>query len=135
MKHIEVVAAIILWNGKILCMQRNAGKYHYVSYKYEFPGGKIEPGESNIEALTRELREEMDIEVEISDKDYFLTVHHDYPDFSITMHSYLCRVSNNCFTRKEHAAHQWLDKSELHTLDWASADIPIVKKLEGSVLA
>lgn len=133
MKHIEVVAGIIIYKNKILCMQRDKNKYEYVSYKYEFPGGKIENGESHSEALVRELKEEMDIDIFISEDDYFLTVDHRYPDFSITMYSYVCRLNTDCFVRKEHINHQWLRKSELNTLDWAPADQPIVKALEEAV--
>jgi 8-oxo-dGTP diphosphatase len=129
MKTLEVVAGIIVFNGKILCMQRNAGKYDYVSFKYEFPGGKVEPGESNVEALKRELHEEMEMDVTVGEKDFFLTVHHEYPDFAITMHSYICRVSTDQFVRKEHVDHIWLEPQGLLTLDWAPADIPIVQKV------
>lgn len=130
MKHIEVVGGILIYNGKILCMKRNAGKYEYLSYKYEFPGGKVEPGETNPEALMRELKEELDIEIHISNNQYFSTVNYQYPDFEVTMHCYLCPVSSDQFVRKEHAEHQWLSVENLSTLDWAPADIPIVHKLQ-----
>ena len=94
MNHLEVVAAIIINNGEILCMQRNVGKYDYVSYKYEFPGGKLENGESQVQALMRELAEEMNLNVQINKDDFFMTVEHNYPDFSITMHSYICIIDN-----------------------------------------
>ena len=129
MKHLEVVAGIIIYNDKILCMQRNLGKYDYISYKYEFPGGKIEEGESKAEALMRELKEEMELEVSICDKDFFVTVTHEYPDFSITMHSFICKTDTMQFTRKEHINHQWLKVEELQSLDWAEADKPIVEKI------
>ena len=93
MKHLEVVGAVIQYDGKILCMQRGAGKYDYVSYKYEFPGGKVEAGETHPEALMRELREEMNFDVSITEEDYLTTVNHRYPDFEITMYCYLCHVS------------------------------------------
>ena len=102
MKHYEVVAAVIEYDGKILCMQRNEGKFDYVSYKFEFPGGKVEAGEENHTALERELREEMDMNVSISEDDYLMTVNHTYPDFAITMHAYLCKVDKPDFVRKEH---------------------------------
>jgi len=129
MKHLEVVAGIIVNDGKILCMQRNKGKYDYVSYKFEFPGGKIEDGETRPEALMRELREEMELDTNITESDFFLTVEHSYPDFSITMHSFICRVKTDKFIRKEHVDHKWLRPSELSTLDWAEADKPIVEKI------
>jgi len=127
-KHYQVVAAIIINNGKILCMQRNLSKYDYVSLKYEFPGGKIDPGETKEMALSRELREELDLEVEIEKE--FLTVEHEYPDFKITLHSFLCKSPTDKITLKEHLAFQWLSINELDTLDWAAADIPIIKKLK-----
>lgn len=129
MKHLEVVAAIITHEGRILCMQRPVGKYEYVSLKYEFPGGKVEEGESNHEALMRELREEMAMKTEISEEDFFLTVNHQYPDFEITMHSFLCSVDSPEFVMKEHVDFRWLPVSELNSLDWAPADRPIVKAL------
>ena len=129
MKHYEVTAAILTNNGDILCMQRNKGKYEYTAYKFEFPGGKVEPGESREAALCRELHEEMDISISILPEQFFMTVEHEYPDFSITMHSYLCPVSSREFTMKEHISHIWLKPSELLSLDWAPADKPIVDKL------
>jgi len=128
-KHIVVTAAILLNDGEILCMQRNQSNYPYVSYKYEFPGGKVEPGESLESGLMRELQEEMDISVNIKVDDFFMTVEHQYPDFFITMHSFLIHADSRIFTRKEHVNHVWLQKKDLLTLDWAPADVPIVHKL------
>lgn len=130
MGHLEVVAAIIINNDEILCMQRNKAKYDYVSFKYEFPGGKLEPGESREQALIRELSEEMDLDLTVNPKDFFMTVEHTYPDFSITMHSFVCKVESKTFTRKEHISHIWLKSKELETIDWAAADLPIVKRLK-----
>ncbi len=129
MKHYEVTAAIIINNNEILCMQRDQSKYSYLSYKYEFPGGKVEEDESLVQALMRELIEELDYHLEITPEDFFLTVEHEYPDFFIKMHSYICNVSERQFIRKEHHSHVWLKPSELHTLDWAAADLPIVSRL------
>jgi len=129
MKHYEVVAAIIEYNDKILCMQRPVGKYEYTSLKYEFPGGKIEAGETKPEALMRELREEMEYKVSIEEKDFFDVISHEYPDFEITMYCYLCHVDNDRFIRKEHINHIWLTPDKLDSLDWAAADFPVVKKL------
>lgn len=130
MKKFEVVAAIIMYEDKILCMQRNKGKYDYMSYKYEFPGGKIEPGETRAQALQRELVEEMALEIEIGDEDYYMGVEHEYPDFTITVHSFICHVESQAFVRKEHVDHKWLTREELMSLDWAPADLPIVKRLQ-----
>jgi 8-oxo-dGTP diphosphatase len=129
MKHLDVVAAIIIHNKQILCMQRGKAKYEYVSYKYEFPGGKIEKGETRTQALMRELREEMNISIKIFAKDYFLTVNHAYPDFGITLHSYLCPVDSREFVRQEHVNHKWVYPEDLSSLDWAEADLPIVEKI------
>ncbi len=127
MKQVEVVAAVIQKNDKILCVQRNTNKYDYISLKYEFPGGKIESGETLIEALIREIKEELKIEIEIV-RD-FLTVNHEYPDFKLIMHSFLCTTNDTHLTLTEHVAFKWLTKNELLGLDWAAADLPIVEKL------
>ena len=130
MKHYEVVAAVIEHNGQILCMQRNKGKYDYVSYKFEFPGGKVEVGEENHTALERELREEMDMDISIMESDYLMTVEHTYPDFAITMHTYLCKLAHPKFEMKEHVAAKWMVPQEMGKLDWAEADKPIVERLQ-----
>jgi 8-oxo-dGTP diphosphatase len=127
MKSIEVVAAIILDADKILCVQRGENKYDYISKKYEFPGGKIEPGESKIEALKREIFEELKMEIKISEE--FMTITHEYPDFKITMYSFLCNCASTWLELSEHIDFKWLDKSELKKFDWAAADIPIVESL------
>ena len=128
MKEVEVVAAIIIDDHKILCVQRGLNKYAYISKKYEFPGGKIEPGETEVEALKRELKEELCMDVLVQTK--FMTVVHEYPDFKLTMHSYICGVENNELTLTEHVDFKWLAKNELEKLDWAAADVPIVLKLQ-----
>lgn len=128
MKKIEVVAAIIFFEDEILCVQRAQNKHSYISKKFEFPGGKIEEGESQIDALRRELREELNITVEIIS--LYLTVEHEYPDFQLTMHSYVCKVNTKELTLKEHISQEWLTINELEKLDWAAADIPIVNKLK-----
>ena len=130
MKHYEVVAAVIEYKDKILCMQRGEAKYDYTSYKFEFPGGKVEVGEEKYVALSRELREEMDLDVVIGEEDYLLTVDHTYPDFAITMHAYLCKVDAPDFVMKEHVDFKWLSVSELDDLNWAEADKPIVEWLK-----
>ncbi len=127
MKRIEVVAGIIYFQNLILCVQRPKNKFHYISEKFEFPGGKIENGETKKEALKRELLEELNISTNI--KSLFLTVVHEYPDFELTMHSYICEVETKELTLREHIAQEWLTLKELENLDWAAADIPIVSKL------
>lgn len=129
MKTIEVVAAIIVRNREILCMQRNKSELAYISEKFEFPGGKIEKDEMKHEALMRELKEEMDIDINISESDFFMTVDHVYPDFRIIMYSYLCEVNSLEFKLNDHIGFKWLSREDLYTLDWAPADLPIVDKL------
>ena len=126
-KHYTVSAAIILENKKILCVQRNKGKYDYISYKYEFPGGKLEIGENEEDALKREIGEELNLVIDVVEK--FLVVTHEYLDFDLTMHSYLCKANTEKLVLKEHIDAKWLNKNELIELDWAAADLPIVSKL------
>ena len=126
-KKIEVVAAIIYFEKEILCVQRPKNKLHYISEKFEFPGGKIETGETQEEALTREIYEELNIKPNI--KSLFLTVIHEYPDFELTMHGFICEVETKEITLNEHIDHKWLKIEEIEQLDWAAADIPIVEKI------
>jgi len=127
MKQVEVVAAIIQHNDKILCVQRGENKLPYISKKYEFPGGKIELGESREETIKREIREELNMEISVIKE--FITVNHEYPDFFLTMHSYICSCENTSVTLTEHIDYKWLSIIEMEELDWAAADIPIVNKL------
>ena len=89
MKLIIVVAAIIVKDRKILCLQRGPHKFSYIAKKFEFPGGKVEEEESNAQALAREILEELKLNIEVGK--HFLTIEHEYPDFRILMHSYLCK--------------------------------------------
>lgn len=127
MKKIEVVAAIIYCRNEVLCVQRPENKYSYISKKFEFPGGKIEAGESKQEALKREIMEELGISPSIGD--LFMTVVHSYPDFELTMHSYICKVDTKEVVLREHISLKWLTREILNQVDWAAADIPIVTKL------
>lgn len=126
-KHIEVVAGVIYFQDKILCMQREQGKYDYVSYKWEFAGGKIEEGETKEEALKRELREEMEMNVDV--KEHFCDVSYEYPDFTMNMYCFKVDAKSKDFKMNVHHDFKWLELSELETLDWAPADRPIVEKL------
>ena len=129
MNVINVVAAVIKHDNKYLCAQRTESKFDYLSYKFEFPGGKVESNETPEEALHREIMEELDTNIEILsvlDK-----VEHQYPDFVVHITFYECSILENQFLKKiDHHCLSWLLKNELHELDWASADIPIVKLLQ-----
>lgn len=128
MKKIDVVAAIIQCGEEILCVQRGLAKLEYISKKYEFPGGKIEVGETKEYAIIREIKEEL--QLDIVEPRFFNTVNHQYPDFFITMHSFICRVESKDIVLTEHIDQKWLKIDELGSLDWAAADIPIVQKLQ-----
>jgi len=125
MNHKQVACAIIEYEGKILCTQRSASMS--LPLKWEFPGGKIHDGESPEECLKRELREELGVEASVG-KSLPETTHH-YPDFSVTLHPFICRIVSGQITLHEHNAYVWLPMEELHTLDWAEADWPIIQGL------
>ena len=127
MKEIFVVAGIIENNNKILCMQRDKGKFEYVSYKWEFPGGKIEEGETKQEALVRELREEMEMEVDVNE--HLTDVYYEYPDFTMNMYCFKCKAHSDKFVLNVHHDFKWLKKEDLMSVDWAPADVPIVEKI------
>lgn len=127
MKEIFVVAAIIEHDNKILCMQRGEDKHYYTSFKWEFPGGKIEEGETNEEALKREIMEEMNLNVEL--KSRFCDIRHIYPDFILNMFCFKCSSNTKEFRLNVHNDFKWLSKSQLYILDWAPADKPIIDKL------
>ena len=125
MKRIEVVAAIIHDNeGRIFATQRGYGEFK--DY-WEFPGGKMEPGESAEEALKREIWEELETRIVV--ERFVTTVEHDYPAFHLTMHCYWCKVEIGNLTLKEHEAAQWLAEQELNSINWLPADIAILKDL------
>ena len=127
MKHITVVAAVIEHKGKYLCVQRGINKYDYISKKWEFPGGKVEAGESPENALIREIQEEL--AMEINELNFLINVEHTYPDFRLTMHTYLCKSEQTTPTLTEHLEYTWQSASDMNHLDWAAADLPIVEKL------
>ncbi|MDD4377718.1 MAG: (deoxy)nucleoside triphosphate pyrophosphohydrolase [Eubacteriales bacterium] len=129
MKSLEVAAGILVRDGKILCAQRGKGKFDYISYKYEFPGGKLEALESPMEALRRELIEEMDVVIDERNIELFCVVLHQYPDFFVKMHCFICRDFSGNVVLKEHNDIKWLEPEQLGQLDWAQADLPIVEKL------
>ena len=124
MRQIEVVAAIIFQNDKVLSVQRAEHEKEYVSLKWEFPGGKVEVGESREEALVREIREELSVEIEVSE--FSMTVEYTYSDFHLTMHVFKCVLDQGEITLNEHAALKWLSIDELDRLDWVAADEKVV---------
>lgn len=128
MKTIEVVASIILREEKVLCVQRPDNSKEYISRKWEFPGGKVEQGEDRIQALKREIFEELHIEIQSIE--FLMTVEHTYPDFHLVMHAYTCEISSGGPVLTEHVGLKWLSVDELDQLDWAAADIPVVKHLQ-----
>lgn len=127
MKQISVVAAVIQFNHQILCVQRGPAKYDYIAFKWEFPGGKVESGETKENAIIREIQEELKMNITIDS--FLMTVSHQYPDFHLTMDTFLCHCESPELTLTEHQRFLWLGKDRLKELDWASADIPIVNKL------
>lgn len=127
MKHYQVVCAVIINQGEVLCMQKGQTKYEYTSYHWEFPGGKVEMGETPEEALHRELLEEMDYDVRVGK--HLCTIEHTYPDFSITMAAYMCEADSREFRMKEHSAALWITPDKLKDLPWCEADRPIAECL------
>ncbi len=125
MKKIEVVAAIIHKEDKIFATQRGYGDFK--DY-WEFPGGKMEFGETPEEALKREIREELSTEIGLDG--FLCTVEYDYPNFHLTMHCYLCRVESGQLELNEHEAAKWLSKDELESVNWLPADKIIIEKLK-----
>lgn len=124
MKTIEVVAAIIVRDGKIFATRRGYGKWQGW---WEFPGGKIEAGESPEDALVREIREELDAEIAVGD--LVETVEWDYPDFHLTMHCFLCSLLSESVHLNEHEAAAWLTPETLDSVRWLPADEGLVEKL------
>lgn len=129
-KHIEVVAAVLRNEGDFLAVQRAPSKLDYVSEKWEFPGGKVEAGETLVTAITRELDEELRITV--NDPKFLLTIEHSYPDFDITMHCFVIEVLTRELELTEHIDSRWLAKDQLWDVDWATADVPVVEKLQAT---
>lgn len=121
MKTVQVVAAVIREGGRVFATQRGYGPY---KDGWEFPGGKIEPGETPEAALIREIREELDTEIAVREK--LMQVEYDYPDFHLSMGCYLCAVRFGHLTLKEHEAARWLAMDELDTVDWLPADRAVI---------
>lgn len=125
MKTIQVVAAVIIQDEKVFATQRGYGEF---KDGWEFPGGKIEEGESPQEALIREIDEELNVSVSVGG--LLDTVEYDYPTFHLSMKCYLCTIESGELVLKEHKNAKWLDKKQLYSVEWLPADISLIKKLE-----
>lgn len=125
MKRIEVVAAIIHHDGKILATQRGYGDF---KDGWEFPGGKMEPGETAEAAIVREIKEELAVTIE--PEQIVTTVECDYPKFHLTMHCFLSKLTEGTISLIEHEDAKWLTKDELDSVDWLPADVEVVEKLK-----
>ena len=125
MRRIEVVAAIICQDDQIFATQRGYGDF---KDGWEFPGGKVEPGETPEAALVREIREELAVEISVGE--LLTTVEYDYPNFHLTMHCYLCQLTGGELRLLEHEAARWLGKGELHSVEWLPADVGVIPLLE-----
>ena len=126
MKTIRVVAAIIIKNEKVFATQRGYGDF---KGGWEFPGGKIDAGETPEEALIREIKEELDTEVEVIE--LLDTVEYDYPNFHLSMDCFICSIKSGDLVLKEHEAAQWLTKETLDSVNWLPADLGLIDKIRG----
>lgn len=125
MKTIKVAAAIIIHDNKIFATQRGYGEF---KDGWEFPGGKIEEGETPQEALAREIKEELDTEIEV--KDFLETVEYDYPEFHLSMDCFFCTIKSGELVLKEHEAAKWLTAETLDSVDWLPADQALVQNIK-----
>ncbi len=126
-RHLEVVGAVVVQDGKVLAAKRGESKYPYVAHKYEFVGGKIEQGETRESALVREVKEELKADIRVLSP--FLEMRHEYPDFFITLYTFLCEFLSD-FTCTEHESLRFLSARELDEEEWAPADVPAVRLLK-----
>ena len=124
MKTIRVVAAIIIKNEEVFATQRGYGDF---KGGWEFPGGKIDAGETPEEALIREIKEELDTEVEVIE--LLDTVEYDYPNFHLSMDCFICSIKSGDLVLKEHEAAQWLTKETLDSVNWLPADLGLIDKI------
>lgn len=124
-KTIRVVAAIIMDHGKVFATQRGYGEF---KDGWEFPGGKIEPDEAPEEAVIREIKEELDTEIEVIE--LLDTVEYDYPKFHLSMDCFVCHIKSGNLVLKEHEAAAWLTKDTLDSVDWLPADQGLIPKIK-----
>ena len=124
MKTIKVVAAIIVDGGNVFATQRGYGEF---KDGWEFPGGKVEEGETPQEALIREIKEELDTEIEVGE--LLDTVEYDYPKFHLSMDCFICTIKSGDLVLKEHEAAKWLAKETLDSVEWLPADLGLVEKI------
>ena len=124
-KHIKVVAAIIQKDDRIFATQRGYGNY---KDWWEFPGGKIEPGETPEEALIREIKEELNTKIVVDQ--LLITVEYDYPEFHLSMDCFWCRIEEGELTLLEHEAAKWLPRNNLRQVNWLPADIKVIEAIE-----
>ena len=125
MKTVRVVAAIIIENGKVFATQRGYGEF---KDGWEFPGGKIEQGETPEEAIVREIKEELDTVVEVGE--LLDTVEYDYPNFHLSMDCFICKIKSGDLVLKEHESAKWLTKEILRSVEWLPADEGLIGKIE-----
>lgn len=125
MKEIKVVAAIIKNEDKILATKRGYAEFINM---WEFPGGKIEPGETKKQALVREIKEELNIEISVDN--FALDIEYQYPNFYLFMSCFMCSIKEGSIELLEHNDGKWITKEELNTLNWLPADIDAVNYLK-----
>jgi len=123
---IDVSCAVIIEAGKVLCVQRGAGRH--LAGKWEFPGGKVGIGETPEDSAVREVREELDLEIGVLRA--LMPVTHAYPDKTVRLFPFLCRITGGMLRLHEHQAYRWLAPAELPTLDWCDADGPILEEVK-----
>ena len=126
---LEVSAGIVIKNGKILCMQRGQSKHDYLTHKYEFPGGKLEKGETALDSLIREFEEELGADLSSSSIEPLGDLTYTYPDFTVKINFFKIFDDEFQFEMKEHAGYVWSEPKDLKNLDWAAADLEILDRL------
>ena len=125
LKRVEVVAAIIKRDNEIFATQRGYGDF---KGGWEFPGGKIEPGETPEKALEREIFKELDARIEVGE--LLHTVEYDYPTFHLTMHCYICTLIDEVVHLNEHQAAKWLNRDTINSVEWLPADVEVAEKVK-----